>query len=407
MLLLRVNDQTWPQLVRTQAQGVCLQELATGCRRWLRDQHYGWAGVGALSGDAEVVAVVSTITDANDRDKNLSTLDVVTVASGARRRLWVGPGFRTAESAASWSPDGSRIALNHAVWVEERGDEYWETVVVDADGAVHWQSLDAAIASGSNGAWLDDKHILVTLDNAEPQMAPQSSTPPTEPARPSALAAPYPLQYLAAESSGAGRFPAPSTRRFSVGRGPERRAGGPAAVRRRAARSTEQRAVRAQHGLVGASHCLPGGLHVGRVDRRILAGGPGQVPAVHHEVRARYQVNVLLDGQPTDRRGCLHGAQRRVVENVLDVRTRGPEAASGSSRARGCCAEPTCEWHEHHAVHVDHMANDVTSGPVGAWRLTAPLVRRDRRDLAFKRLRPPAVARHRAVHEPPVLGITT
>jgi hypothetical protein len=35
---------------------------------------------------------------------------------------------------------------------------------VDSGGVVRWQGLDAAIASGSNGAWIDDEHLMITID---------------------------------------------------------------------------------------------------------------------------------------------------------------------------------------------------------------------------------------------------
>jgi hypothetical protein len=104
-LLLRVRDQEWPFAVEAEVEGVCLQDLATGRRRWVTDRRDGWAEVGALRADPDRLATVSTLPDPADPSGNLSVLDLVNVPIGARRTLWAGPGFRTGESAVSWSPD--------------------------------------------------------------------------------------------------------------------------------------------------------------------------------------------------------------------------------------------------------------------------------------------------------------
>jgi hypothetical protein len=59
------------------------------------------------------------------------------------------------------------IAVTYNVWVTERDDDCWETVVVDKAGNELWWCLDATALSASNGAWLDTRQLMVTLENAK------------------------------------------------------------------------------------------------------------------------------------------------------------------------------------------------------------------------------------------------
>jgi hypothetical protein len=146
--------------------GLCVHDLASGRQRWYRGDVDGRDVVAAISPDGAQIASLGTPPDPDDDSdfSGLAAIGLTDVATGRRRRLWATRGGHSAETTIGWSPTGRYIAVTYLVYVAEREDVYCQTSVVDLAGNLLWQRLDAMIPHASNGAWLDDRHLVAGLD---------------------------------------------------------------------------------------------------------------------------------------------------------------------------------------------------------------------------------------------------
>lgn len=165
-LLLIAPHGTPPRPHLPTPAGLCVHELASGRQRWYPGDVDGRDVVAAISPDGALIASLGTPPDPDDDSdfSGLAAIGLTDVATGQRRRLWATRGGHSAETTISWSPTGRYIAVTYLVHVAEREDVYCQTSVVDLAGNMLWQRLDAMIPHASNGAWLDDHHLLAGLE---------------------------------------------------------------------------------------------------------------------------------------------------------------------------------------------------------------------------------------------------
>jgi dipeptidyl aminopeptidase/acylaminoacyl peptidase len=132
--------------------------LETDQRRELPRTRRVYDHKAAVSPDGRTVATNSTGPDPGDFD-GVAAVDLVDVGGGQRRRLWQEPGGMVNESAVSFSPDGSMLAVTY-----NDADDEWATVVVDRTGSVVQRYPDAYLPLSANSAWTPTGHLLYTDD---------------------------------------------------------------------------------------------------------------------------------------------------------------------------------------------------------------------------------------------------
>ena len=102
------------------------------------------------------------------------------------------------------------------------------------------------------------------------------------------------------------------------------------------------------------------------VDAVVLAGGAGQVPAVHDQVEAEEPADALFEGGATGEPVELGPGHGRIVESRLDDTRRRPPGprrivVDGRDVAQLAADEP-----EEHALGVHHVTDEIARRPVGA-----------------------------------------
>ncbi|MFE5325358.1 WD40 repeat domain-containing protein [Embleya sp. NPDC056575] len=104
-----------------------------------------------------------TLATAGD-DESLATVTTIDIRTGARRRMWSGPGGSSSlECAIGFSPDGRLLAATH---IDDRDTEV--TVVLDpADGRLVAHHEGASMLGVPNGAWLDDHRLVLFPEEHE------------------------------------------------------------------------------------------------------------------------------------------------------------------------------------------------------------------------------------------------
>jgi hypothetical protein len=93
-------------------------------------------------------------------DELTVTLDVVSVSTRARHRLWSGDG---GPSDLTWSPDGRHLAFTYV----SANDDASVTVIVTAEGVPVSQWHGMEIVNTSSNSWIDAHQLLLAYDYAD------------------------------------------------------------------------------------------------------------------------------------------------------------------------------------------------------------------------------------------------
>jgi hypothetical protein len=146
--------------------GLYWYELATGHGRMLGGElrRAEIDHCAAVSPDGEQIATLSCYWDPG-LHKDLTSVNVVEVAAGARRQLWATEGGWSAESGVSWAPDQRLVAATY-LW-EDEDDDQVGVVVVDTEGGMVGQLEYASMAFAPEGTWLNEREIVVVAENED------------------------------------------------------------------------------------------------------------------------------------------------------------------------------------------------------------------------------------------------
>jgi hypothetical protein len=111
----------------------------------------------AVSPDGREIALLTDYSDPGYVRSDISYVgvSVVSVATGAHRRLWHDLGGRSGHHAVGWSPDQQLIAASYP----QPDGETAATVILDRAGTVVRRFDDVAINPVS-GAWVSDRELL-------------------------------------------------------------------------------------------------------------------------------------------------------------------------------------------------------------------------------------------------------